>query len=101
MINIPELAVVALGIGAAIKDFYKIFHTGSIKSIGSLVSVLYILLVYIMLYYNTIGHGSPFVRVGITIILLDKVLVFTYDLWTDYGKKLYDCLGIKTKYGPK
>jgi hypothetical protein len=93
--NIPEQVIVVLGIGAMLKETYNIAFRGSVKNIGSLVTAIYITAVYTaLLIPGLIQHGGPFVRVGILLILLDKCLVFTYDLKMDHGKRLFKLLGI-------
>lgn len=79
--DIPILAVCLLGIGASLKYTYRVVFHGMYKNIGSMVAIIYLTIVYIsLLFPQATFHGGPFVRVGVTLLFIDKVLVFLYEL---------------------
>jgi hypothetical protein len=78
--EIPIATVAMLGFGATAAYLYKVMN-GDIKSIGAFASTLYLTIVYLLLLVpDLIGHGSPFVRLGILLVFLDKIIVFAYSL---------------------
>lgn len=90
--DIPLEVVAILGFGASLKYAYKVFSKGDYKNIGALISTLYLTFVYIALSIpNFTLHGSPLVRLGVTIVFVDKIIVFSYNLFQELAKKRLNC----------
>lgn len=86
MLEIPTVAVALLGFGATLKYAYKVFSKGQMKNYGAFISMLYLTLVYTYLTLSgSAMHGGPLVRVGIILIFLDKMIIFSYELWREIG----------------
>lgn len=86
--EISTTVVSLLGVGATLKYAYKVFLKGNIKNVGALITTLYLTLVYIALSMeSTTFHGGSFVRVGVVVLFIDKVLVFAYDLVAEIKRK--------------
>lgn len=87
MVYISVAGVFLLGIGATLKYLYKVW-CGKIKDIGSLMAFAYLTTVYGL--YNIPGlikDVAPFVRVGIAMLFLVKIITFSYDLWLEILNK--------------
>ena len=79
--EISTQVVALLGLGAVLKYSYQVFCKGSIKSLGALITMFYMTIIYMLLSWPSFSyHGGQLVRVGVTLIFLDKIFVFFYDL---------------------
>jgi hypothetical protein len=82
--EIPLELVAILGLGASLKYAYKVFYNRDYKNIGALISTSYLTLVYTTLGLDLLAiHGSPLVRLGIVIVFIDKIIVFSYNLFQE------------------
>lgn len=87
MVYISVAGVFLLGIGATLKYAYKVWK-GKIKDIGSLMAFAYLTVLYGL--YNVPGlikDVAPFVRIGIAMLFLVKIITFAYDLWMEILNK--------------
>lgn len=92
--EIPLEVVAILGFVASLKYAYKVFSKGDYKNIGALISTLYLTIVYVGLSIpGLLGHGSPLVRVGVAIVFIDKIIVFSYNLFQELAIKRLNCKG--------
>jgi len=80
---IPEYIVVLFGIIACAREAYNIFCSRQLRNAGSLFAFAYLTAVYSLLATHSVTsiefHGSPFVRVGILLIFLDKAIAFIFE----------------------
>lgn len=86
--EIPLVVVAILGIGATLKYAYKVFSKRDYKNIGALISTSYLTIVYLILSLDLLPiHGSPLVRLGIAVVFIDKIIVFSYNLFQEINRK--------------
>jgi len=91
ILSIPAFPIFMLGIGATLKYAWKVFAKHDLKNIGALVSTAYITVLYWFISNPEIAfHGQPFVRVGVLLIFIDKIIVFLYDLQREIQIKKKD-----------
>ena len=84
--EIPAIAVCLLGIGASLKYAYKVIVKNQIKAMGACASTLYLSIIYAIIHFGGIQvHGGYLIRLGIVVLLLDKILVFGYELLYEMG----------------
>jgi len=86
MIEIPTIAIVLLVLFACTREFYHVFRMHQYENLGTLFSFTYMAVIYGMITWGDdwglAFHGSPFVRVGIFLIFLDKAIAFGYEILT-------------------
>jgi hypothetical protein len=104
--EIPVIAVYILGIGACLKYVYQIAYKKNIKNIGTFVAILYLTMVYADLAFEPqidYVKTSPFIRVGITIIFLDQMISFIYELILEILKRKSSesLIDLEDRYGSK
>jgi hypothetical protein len=84
MIEIPLEYIVIFGLIACGREAYAVFKQKQLRSIGTLFVFCYVTIIYILLLVgptlNLNFHGSPFVRVGVLLIFLDKAIAFAYEV---------------------
>ena len=84
MVMIPFPVIVLLGIVACTREAYRVIGLRQLRNLGSLFAFVYITVVYAMLAWGDHipidFHGSLYVRAGIFLIFLDKVIAFMYEL---------------------
>jgi len=88
--SIPAFPVFLLGIGATLKYAWKVFRKHDLRNIGALTSTLYMTVLYWALSSDFDFHGQSFVRVGVLLLFIDKIIVFLYDLRTEIKSKKKD-----------
>lgn len=83
LLEIPAMAVALLGIGAVIKYSYQVFVLGISKNVGALVTMAYLTSIYIIMSIPGVDFKfGNYLRIGVVLLFLDKILVFAYDLMT-------------------
>jgi len=85
--SIPPSLIVFLGMGASLKYFYQIFYKKDVKVLGAFLSTLYMTFVYIFIAIPNDIHAQPFVRAGVMLIFIDKIIVFLSEIFLEYSKK--------------
>lgn len=87
MFYIPVMVVFLLGLGATLKYGYKVY-SGKVKDIGSFLSFGYLTIIYgLYSFPNFFDDAAPFIRIGIAIVFLVKILTFGYELFLEILKK--------------
>lgn len=83
MVAIPFPVIVMLGIVACTREAYRVIGLHQLRNLGSLFAFGYITVVYALLSWGDLialdFHGSLYVRAGIFLIFLDKVIAFLYE----------------------
>lgn len=91
MIAIPTVLIVILGLTACARELYRVARIGKFENVGTLFAFGYITVVYIFITWGVdVGvsfHGSLFVRLGIFLIVLDKVIAFAYEIYLLWKNK--------------
>ena len=84
MVMIPFPVIVLLGIVACTCKAYRVIGLRRLRNLGSLFTFVYITVVYALLslgdHIPIEFHGSLYVRAGIFLIFLDKVIAFLYEI---------------------
>jgi len=86
-LSMSTIPIILLGIGATAKYAWKILYKKDMKNIGAFVSTLYLTLVYVFILSPLEFHGQSFVRIGVLMLFTDKVIVFIYDIISEYKSK--------------
>ena len=74
--------IILLGFIVCAVEFYKVFVMRKWKNFGLLFSFTYFTLAYIHVYIVNpeIAAFQPYIRIGWFLILMDKTLVFAYEM---------------------
>jgi len=88
---IIERASFVLAFGVTLKYLYYVIKKGKIQSLGSLLTIIYLTIMFGHSIFSDTVDTDIYIFAGIILVLLDKILSFLYDLikeikWCSNGK---------------
>lgn len=99
----PTGALILLGFGAVAGEYYRIYKFGEIRKLGSLLVTIYITAAYVIVHAidGFTLDETILLRIGMGMLLLDKILVFASSLLRcDVEKSIVNFLSLRGgKYG--